>query len=322
MKIRPIKTEGDYKEALREVSAYFDNEPEPNTPDGDHFEILLILIADYESKLMSSDADGTVIRAKSRNMDLGGVLKASPSEDDKMLDWMIDQMNKTAAQASAAIDESLAYVEASNKRISAMEKCPLCEVGELHEKTRMVEQECLGHKRMLPLQFSVCDHCETETLTLEQSRANKLEMQIFRVSVFREALMAPQLLMEEPFNGHYYDLRGLPRPIVEEFYAAVGKTTRVGFGVFAGDWEPWRDKKLKKLEITEGLLKLPKQSCQHCEFYDLGPLPEEVRAQYFRDRPIDQRPIVEGAEWPVYASDFERWRRSVLGKDEKSEGAA
>ena len=46
----------------------------------------------------------------------------SPSEDDKMLEVMIDQMNKTTSQASAAIDEAMAFVEASNKRIEAMER--------------------------------------------------------------------------------------------------------------------------------------------------------------------------------------------------------
>jgi hypothetical protein len=45
-----------------------------------------------------------------------------PSEDEKLLEGMIDQMNKTTAQASAAIDDALAFVEASNKRIAAMEQ--------------------------------------------------------------------------------------------------------------------------------------------------------------------------------------------------------
>lgn len=44
------------------------------------------------------------------------------SEDDKLLEGMIDQMNKTTAQASAAIDEALAFVDASNKRIATMER--------------------------------------------------------------------------------------------------------------------------------------------------------------------------------------------------------
>ena len=50
MDIRPIRTEEDYKAALREVSAYFDNEPIPGTPDGDRFEILLTLVEVYEAK--------------------------------------------------------------------------------------------------------------------------------------------------------------------------------------------------------------------------------------------------------------------------------
>ncbi len=45
-----------------------------------------------------------------------------PSEDDKVLEGMINQMNKTSAQASAAIDDALAFVEASNKRIARMER--------------------------------------------------------------------------------------------------------------------------------------------------------------------------------------------------------
>jgi HTH-type transcriptional regulator/antitoxin HigA len=48
--IRPIRTKADYKAALREVSAYFENEPEPRTPEGDRFEVLLTLVEAYEAK--------------------------------------------------------------------------------------------------------------------------------------------------------------------------------------------------------------------------------------------------------------------------------
>ena len=41
--------------------------------------------------------------------------------DDRLLDEAIIQLNKTASQASMAIDQALAFVEASNKRIAAME---------------------------------------------------------------------------------------------------------------------------------------------------------------------------------------------------------
>ena len=50
MEIRPIKTEEDYKAALREVSAFFDNEPVPGSAEGDRFEVLVTLVEAYEAK--------------------------------------------------------------------------------------------------------------------------------------------------------------------------------------------------------------------------------------------------------------------------------
>jgi len=50
MELRPLHTDEDYRTAMREVSAYFDREPEPGTPDGDRFEILLTLAQAYEAK--------------------------------------------------------------------------------------------------------------------------------------------------------------------------------------------------------------------------------------------------------------------------------
>lgn len=50
MNIRPIHNEADYQAALKAVSAYFDNEPEPGTEDADRFEVLLTLIQAYESR--------------------------------------------------------------------------------------------------------------------------------------------------------------------------------------------------------------------------------------------------------------------------------
>lgn len=49
MNIRPIHTESDYKVALHELSSYFSSEPEPDTEDGDRFEILAILVEAYEA---------------------------------------------------------------------------------------------------------------------------------------------------------------------------------------------------------------------------------------------------------------------------------
>lgn len=50
MEIRPIKTDEDYKAALREVAAYFDNEPVPGSAEGDRFEVLITLVEAYEAK--------------------------------------------------------------------------------------------------------------------------------------------------------------------------------------------------------------------------------------------------------------------------------
>jgi HTH-type transcriptional regulator/antitoxin HigA len=50
MNIHPIRTQSDYKGALRELSAYFDNEPAPGTEDADRFEILATLVEAYEAK--------------------------------------------------------------------------------------------------------------------------------------------------------------------------------------------------------------------------------------------------------------------------------
>ncbi len=44
-----------------------------------------------------------------------------PGEDEKALVSMINEMNKATANASKSIDKALAFVAASNKRISKME---------------------------------------------------------------------------------------------------------------------------------------------------------------------------------------------------------
>ncbi len=66
-------------------------------------------------------------RAKASGLSMGEYFRRAaaafqPEEDEKMLEGMIVQMNKTTAQASAAIDQALEFVEASNKRIATMER--------------------------------------------------------------------------------------------------------------------------------------------------------------------------------------------------------
>lgn len=50
MDIRPIRNEADYDWALKEIESYFNNQPEPGTPEGDRFDVLATLIAAYEDK--------------------------------------------------------------------------------------------------------------------------------------------------------------------------------------------------------------------------------------------------------------------------------
>jgi len=55
MDIKPIHNEADYKAALKAVAPYFENEPEPGSPVGDFFELMLILISAYEAKTFPVD---------------------------------------------------------------------------------------------------------------------------------------------------------------------------------------------------------------------------------------------------------------------------
>jgi HTH-type transcriptional regulator/antitoxin HigA len=72
MEIRPIKTEDDYKAALRDVSAFFDNEPVPGSAEGDRFEVLITLVEAYETKHYPIDLPDPVDAIKFR-MDQAGL---------------------------------------------------------------------------------------------------------------------------------------------------------------------------------------------------------------------------------------------------------
>jgi HTH-type transcriptional regulator/antitoxin HigA len=66
MNIRPIHTEDDYRATMLEISAFFDNEPEPGTPEGDRFEILLTLAEAYEAQHFPVDLPDPVEAIKFR----------------------------------------------------------------------------------------------------------------------------------------------------------------------------------------------------------------------------------------------------------------
>lgn len=64
--------------------------------------------------------------AKSTGLSVGEFMRRaaasfSPPQDDAAIEGMIGQMLKTTKAANHALDDALAYVEQSNKRIAAME---------------------------------------------------------------------------------------------------------------------------------------------------------------------------------------------------------
>ncbi|MEO4014864.1 MULTISPECIES: helix-turn-helix domain-containing protein [Pseudomonas] len=75
MNIRPIHTDEDYRAALKNVSALFDNEPEPGTPEGDYFDIMITLIEAYESKQFPVDLPNPIDAIKFR-MEQSGLTAA------------------------------------------------------------------------------------------------------------------------------------------------------------------------------------------------------------------------------------------------------
>jgi HTH-type transcriptional regulator/antitoxin HigA len=48
--IRPLRSEADYDAAIEEIERYFEKEPKPGTSEADRFEILALIIEDYERK--------------------------------------------------------------------------------------------------------------------------------------------------------------------------------------------------------------------------------------------------------------------------------
>jgi HTH-type transcriptional regulator/antitoxin HigA len=48
--IRPIRTDADYEAALAEIECYFENEPKRGTAKADRFDLLALVLSDYESK--------------------------------------------------------------------------------------------------------------------------------------------------------------------------------------------------------------------------------------------------------------------------------
>src|SRR5437868_11306837 len=48
--LRPLRSEADYDAAMEEIERYFEREPKPGTPQADRFDLLALIIEDYERK--------------------------------------------------------------------------------------------------------------------------------------------------------------------------------------------------------------------------------------------------------------------------------
>lgn len=66
MNIRPIHTDQDYRTALKSVSPLFDNEPQPGTPEGDYFDVMITLIEAYEARQFPLDLPNPIEAIKFR----------------------------------------------------------------------------------------------------------------------------------------------------------------------------------------------------------------------------------------------------------------
>ena len=87
--IRPIRTEAEYDEALEEIERYFDNEPKPGTPEADRFDLLALIVEDYERKRWPIEPPDTIDAIRFRmemgeytQADLGRLLGSRPRASD------------------------------------------------------------------------------------------------------------------------------------------------------------------------------------------------------------------------------------------------
>jgi HTH-type transcriptional regulator / antitoxin HigA len=73
--IRPLRCEADYNAALDEIESYFDHQPRPGTPDADRFDLLALVIEDYERKRWAIEPPDTIEAIRYR-METGGFTQA------------------------------------------------------------------------------------------------------------------------------------------------------------------------------------------------------------------------------------------------------
>jgi HTH-type transcriptional regulator / antitoxin HigA len=72
---RLLRSEADYNVALKEIERYFENEPKPDTAEGDRFDLLALVIEDYERKHWPIDPPDPIYAIRYR-METGGYTQA------------------------------------------------------------------------------------------------------------------------------------------------------------------------------------------------------------------------------------------------------
>lgn len=69
--VRPLRSEADYDAALADIERYFEKEPKTGTPETDRFDLLALVIEDYEKKHWPIDPPDPVEAIRHR-MEAGG----------------------------------------------------------------------------------------------------------------------------------------------------------------------------------------------------------------------------------------------------------
>jgi HTH-type transcriptional regulator / antitoxin HigA len=73
--IRPLRNDAEHKTALAEIERYFEDEPKPGTPAADRFDLLALVIEDYEKKHWPIEPPDPIDAIRYR-METGGYTQA------------------------------------------------------------------------------------------------------------------------------------------------------------------------------------------------------------------------------------------------------
>jgi HTH-type transcriptional regulator/antitoxin HigA len=73
--IRPLHNEAEYEAAVDEIEDYFEREPKHGTPEADRFDLLALVIEDYEKKRWPIDPPDAVDAIRF-GMEVGGRTQA------------------------------------------------------------------------------------------------------------------------------------------------------------------------------------------------------------------------------------------------------